>query len=80
MEKKTKPTFLFERKNYILLLCGIAVIGIGFLLMSGGNSTDPNVFNYEVFNFRRIRLAPTVIFIGFAVCIFSIFHTPKKEA
>lgn len=80
MEKTKKPSFLFEKQNYLLMLCGIVVIGIGFLLMSGGNSTDPNVFNYEVFNFRRIRLAPTVIFVGFAVCIFSIFHTSKKAS
>lgn len=77
METK-KTSFLFEKQNYIILLTGIAVIGIGFLLMSGGNSEDPNVFNYDVFSFRRIRLAPTVIFIGFAVCIYSIFYTPKN--
>jgi len=78
MEQKNSA-FLFEKKNYIILIIGIAVIALGFLLMSGGNSDDPNVFNYDVFSFRRIRLAPTVIFIGFGVCIYSIFYSPKNN-
>lgn len=78
MENKTDKTFLFSKKNYMILLAGVAVIGLGFLLMAGGNSNDPNVFNYDVFSFRRIRLAPTVIFIGFGICIYSIFKSPKK--
>lgn len=76
--ENNQPKFLFEKQNYVILIAGILVIALGFILMSGGNSDDPNVFNYEVFNFQRIRLAPTVIFIGFGVCIYSIFYTPKK--
>ncbi|HUH25359.1 MAG TPA: DUF3098 domain-containing protein [Flavobacterium sp.] len=71
--------FLFQKQNYTILIAGILVIALGFLLMAGGNSTDPNVFNEDVFSFRRIRLAPTVIFIGFGVCIYAIFKTPKKQ-
>lgn len=71
-----KPDFLFEKANYKILLIGIAVIVLGFILMSGGGSDDPKVFNEDVFNFRRIRLAPTVVLIGFGVVIYSIF---KKE-
>lgn len=70
---------LFQKQNYKLLIIGIAVIALGFLLMSGGNSTDPNIFNEEVFNFRRIRLSPMVIFIGFGICISSIFKSPKNN-
>lgn len=70
--------FLFHKENYITLIIGLAVIALGFILMSGGGSDDPNVFNEEVFSFRRIRLAPTVIFIGFGVCIYSIFKKSKK--
>jgi len=70
--------FLFHKENYIILIIGLAVIALGFILMSGGGSDDPNVFNEEVFSFRRIRLAPTVIFIGFGVCIYSIFKKSKK--
>jgi hypothetical protein len=70
--------FLFEKVNYKILLIGIAVIAIGFILMSGGGSDDPNVFNEEIFNFRRIRLAPTVVLIGFGITIYSILKNPKK--
>lgn len=75
-----KATALFQKENYIILLAGILVIALGFILMSGGGSDDPNVFNKDVFSFRRIRLAPTVIFIGFGICIYSIFKSPKKNA
>lgn len=70
--------FLFEKVNYKILLIGIAVIAIGFILMSGGGSDDPNVFNEEIFSFRRIRLAPTVVLIGFGITIYSILKNPKK--
>jgi len=61
-------------------LIGIAVIALGFLLMSGGGSDDPKVFSEDIFNFRRIRLAPTMVLIGFGITIYSILKTPKKEA
>ena len=70
--------FLFEKINYKILLIGIAVIALGFLLMSGGGSDNPNVFNEEVFNFRRIRLAPTTVLIGFGITIYAILKNPKK--
>jgi hypothetical protein len=73
-----KPDFLFDQINYKFLLIGIAVIALGFILMSGGGSTDPKVFNEDVFSFRRIRLAPTVVLIGFGITIYSIFKNPKK--
>ena len=68
-----KQDFLFDQINYKFLLIGIAVIALGFILMSGGGSTDPKVFNEDVFSFRRIRLAPTVVLIGFGITIYSIF-------
>lgn len=70
--------FLFHKENYMILIIGLVVIALGFILMSGGGSDNPEVFNEDVFSFRRIRLAPTVIFIGFGVCIYSIFKKPKK--
>ena len=73
-----KQEFLFGKANYNILLIGLAVIGLGFILMSGGGSEDPNVFNEEIFNFRRIRLAPTVVLIGFGITIYSILKNPKK--
>jgi len=73
-----KPVFLFENVNYKILLIGIGLIALGFILMSGGGSDDPKVFNEAVFSFRRIRLAPTVVLIGFGITIYSIFKSPKK--
>ena len=61
-----------------MLLIGIAVIAFGFILMSGGGSDDPKVFNEAVFNFRRIRLAPTLVLIGFGITIYSILKNSKK--
>lgn len=74
-----KPDFLFDQINYKFLLIGIAVIAFGFILMAGGGSTDPNVFNEDVFSFRRIRLAPTLVLIGFGITIYSIFKNPKNS-
>ncbi|NMH28569.1 DUF3098 domain-containing protein [Flavobacterium silvaticum] len=74
---ENKPTFLFEKANYKLLLIGLGVIALGFILMTGGGSDDPNVFNESVFDFRRIRLAPTVVLIGFGIAIWSIFKKAK---
>jgi Protein of unknown function (DUF3098) len=70
--------FLFDSINYKILLIGIAVIILGFILMSGGGSDDPKVFNEEIFNFRRIRLAPTLVLIGFGITIYSILKKSKK--
>ena len=60
----SQKQFLFQSNNYRMLLIAIAVIALGFILMVGGGSKDPTVFNPEMFNFRRIRLAPTVVIIG----------------
>lgn len=78
MENNNKLVFLFDKVNYKILLVGLAVIALGFILMSGGGSEDPNVFNKEIFSFRRIRLAPTVVLIGFGITIYSILKNPKK--
>ena len=76
--EEQKHEFLFEKVNYKILLVGIAVIALGFILMSGGGSDDPNVFNEEIFNFRRIRLAPTTVLIGFGITVYAILKNPKK--
>jgi membrane-bound ClpP family serine protease len=70
--------FAFGPTNYKILLVGIVVILIGFLLMVGGGSEDPNVFNPEIFSFRRITLAPVVVLIGFAIEVIAILYKPKK--
>lgn len=78
-KEEQKHEFLFESVNYKILLIGIAVIALGFILMSGGGSDDPNVFNEAIFNFRRIRLAPTTVLIGFGITIYAIIKNPKKD-
>jgi len=77
---ENKNGFLFESINYKILLVGLGVIALGFILMSGGGSDDPKVFNEEaLFSFRRIRLAPTLVLIGFGITIYSIFKNPAKK-
>lgn len=70
---ENKSGFLFDKGNYKFLLIGIAIIALGFILMIGGGSDDPKVFNEAMFDFRRIRLAPTLVLAGFVVVIYSIF-------
>ncbi len=71
--------FIFGKRNYVIMLVGILIIAVGFILMAGGGSDDPTVFNEEIYNFRRIRLAPTLVLIGLAVEIYAIFANPKKQ-
>lgn len=78
--KETDPGFALGRENYIYLIIGFVIIITGFLLMVGGKSTDPNVFNEkEIFSFRRITLAPVVVVIGFAFEIWAIMKKPKTK-
>jgi len=77
-DKDPKQEFLFGKVNYKILLIGIGVIALGFILMSGGGSDDPNVYSDDIFNFRRIRLAPTTVLIGFGITIYSILKNPNK--
>lgn len=74
-----KPIFVFGKKNYKFMFIGLACIAIGFILMAGGGSDDPNVFNPEIFNWRRIRLAPTLILIGFGIQVYAILLNPDKK-
>ena len=73
-----KKNFLFNKNRYRQLVLSILVIGIGFLLMSGGASEDPEVFSDEIYNFRRIRLAPLIVIAGFTLCIFTILKKSKN--
>jgi len=76
-ENTKKPEFLFSASNYKILIIGLVVIALGFILMSGGANENPNVFNEDVYSFRRIRLAPTVVLIGFGIIIYSILKKSK---
>ena len=79
MKKSNKKTFIFGKKNYITMIIGLVFITLGFILMSGGGSKDPNIFNPEIYNFRRIKLAPTLVLIGFGIQVYAILLNPNKK-
>ena len=74
----SKSVFLFGKKNYLFMFIGIVFIAIGFILMSGGGSDDPAVFNEAMYNFQRIRLAPTLVIIGLGIEIYAILLNAEK--
>lgn len=78
-DQAPKKEFIFQKKNYMFMFIGLACITLGFILMSGGGSDDPNVFNPEIYNFRRIRLAPTLVLIGLGIEIYAILLNPHKN-
>ncbi len=78
VQKPTKE-FIFQKKNYLFLFIGLAFIALGFILMAGGGSDDPEVFNPEIYSFRRIRLAPTLVLIGLGIQIYAILLNPNKK-
>ena len=77
MIKKEKRKMVFGKKNYQLMLLGLTFITLGFFLMSGGGSEDPNIFNDEIYNFRRIRVAPILVVFGFIIEVYAIMKNPK---
>lgn len=82
-DKKALPViekeqqFAFGRENYRLMLIGLGVIALGFILMIGGGSDDPKVFNQAIFNFQRLTLAPLLILAGYVIEIFAIMKKPR---
>jgi hypothetical protein len=80
-KKKEGAGELFGKENFKWMLIGVAVLMLGFILMAGGGSSDPNVFNKdEVYSTRRITIAPIIILIGLAIEIYAIFSQPKRPA
>jgi hypothetical protein len=77
---KTRATDLFDKDNLVWMLIGVVILTIGFVLMAGGGSDDPNVFDpSEVYSSRRITIAPIVILIGLGIEIYAIFRQPKNN-
>ncbi|QAR30546.1 DUF3098 domain-containing protein [Ornithobacterium rhinotracheale] len=77
---------LFNKKNYLIMLAGLALIAIGFWLMSGADANtrpdgtlDPTFWNQDIFSWQRIRLAPSLIIIGFIVEAVAIMYQPKEK-
>ena len=69
----------FNRDNYLWVIIGLLFLLVGFPLMIGGGSNDPDVFNEAIFSFRRITLAPILILIGFGIQIYAIMKKPNKK-
>jgi hypothetical protein len=69
--------FAFGKENYRLLFIGLAFIVLGFILMIGGGSKDPKIFNPAIFNFQHITLAPILVLTGYVIEIFAIMKKPK---
>ena len=79
-EEHRETGFALAKENYLYLIVGFIIIVAGFLLMIGGKSEDPNVFNEkEIFSFRRITLAPVLVLLGFAFEIWAIMKKPKEK-
>ena len=79
-EQEEDKEFAFTKENYKLLLIGIGIIIVGFLLIMGGGSEDPNEFNPAIFNAQRLYVAPIVILAGYMFLIYAIMKKPKKGA
>ncbi len=77
-ETKSKFSFTFGKKNYILLIAGIVVLVIGYLCLIGGGSDDPNVFNENIFNVQRLVIAPLLIVAGLIIEVFAIMIRSKE--
>jgi len=80
--KEQTPSFGFAlgKQNYVLLAIGFAIIVFGFVLMAGGGSDDPEVFDESIYSFQHITLAPMVVLIGFVFEIYAIMkRTDEKE-
>ena len=71
--------FAFGKKNYILLMVGLAFIAVGIILMVGGGSEDPTKFSDDIFDFQRLTLAPILLAIGFIIEIFAIMYRSKNS-
>ena len=77
--ENSQKSFVFGKKNYQFLFIGLGFMALGFILMAGGKSDNPNVFNPEIYSFRRIRLAPTLVLIGLGIQAYAILLNPNKK-
>lgn len=75
---QNKKVFAFDRMNFILLAIGMAVVVLGFILMSGSGSTETQ-FNPEIFSARRIKVAPVVCLAGYLFIIYAIIRRPRDK-
>ncbi len=78
-ESEKRFEMALGKENYKLLAIAFAIVVLGFLLMMGGRSDDPDVFNEAVYSFRRITLAPMVVLFGFLFGIYAIMKKPSEK-
>ena len=78
-DPKREFAFVFNKINYIIMIAGIVLLALGYILLAGGDSDDPNVFNPEMFNGRRLYLAPILIILGLIVEIVAIMYRGKDS-
>jgi len=78
-EEKPRFSFVFTKTNYIIMGVGLVLLALGYILLAGGGSDDPNVFNYEMFNVRRLYVAPILIILGLIAEIVAIMYKPKEK-
>ena len=78
-ENEVTGLFPLGKENYKLMIIGLGIIVFGFILMIGGGSDDPNVFDESIFSFRRITLAPIIVLFGFIFQIYAIMKKPKSN-
>lgn len=74
-----KAGFPVPKGNYSMILLGFGIVILGFVLMMGGGTEDPDQFSYDIFSFRRITLAPIVVLGGFGFVFWAIMRKPKKD-
>lgn len=79
MKKIDDSKFALPYKNILYIIIGFVVMVLGYVLMAGGGSDDPNVFNMEMFSFRRAVLAPIVILAGMVEIIWAIMYIGKSK-
>ena len=79
MAENKNDGFALPKRNILYIIAGFAVMLVGYLLMAGGGSDDPNVFNDGMFSFRRMVSAPVVILAGMVFEIWAIMHVDKKD-
>jgi hypothetical protein len=79
IDMKNEKEFLFGKSSYRTMSVGAALIVVGFVLMTGGGSDDPDVFNPEIYSPLRIRVAPTLVLVGFAVLMVAILSAKNKQ-
>ena len=78
-DPKREFAFVFNKINYIIMIAGMVLLALGYILLAGGGSDDPNVFNPEMFNGRRLYLAPILIILGLIVEIVAIMYRGKDS-